>query len=357
MECKQCGNSLPENAKFCPECGAPVSLVEAVEEVQTTEPVQDNTEEVEEIKEDIVVEEEQNEPEDEKVVVEEQQDSEVEEVQEDVEESQEEPEEKTVEEEWYYVKESQSVGPCTLEQMIELIQDTKLKEDTLVWKAGMPDWQKLKDTSLKEYLPAPDVKPDGDQWYFVDADNKQNGPYTLEQMKGLIQAHQIYGNTFVWKAGMEDWQRLKETELASFAMPEAPKKEQTQKDFVQKPIYISQRSIGLSIVLTIVTCGLYYWYWLYTLARDVNECCRAQNKSGPGEPGLVVLLSFITCGLYGIYFYWKAGKVLSELEFDNGFKVSDNSIIMLVLPILGLGIISMAICQASLNDICQYGNE
>ena len=140
-------------------------------------------------------------------------------------------------------------------------------------------------------------------------------------------------------------------------MPEAPKQERVHQTFTKKPIYISERSIGLSIVLSIVTCSIYYYYWLYTLARDVNECCRAQNKSGPGEPGIVVLLSLITCGLYGIYFYWKAGKVLSELEFDNGYRVSDNSIIMLVLPFLGLGIISMAICQSTLNDICRYGNE
>ncbi|MBE6121049.1 MAG: zinc-ribbon domain-containing protein [Erysipelotrichaceae bacterium] len=31
MECKQCGNSLPENAKFCPECGAPVPTDDVVE--------------------------------------------------------------------------------------------------------------------------------------------------------------------------------------------------------------------------------------------------------------------------------------------------------------------------------------
>lgn len=349
MECKQCGNSLPENAKFCPECGAPVpaddvveetpsakekvEVVEAViEEDQTTEaeePVQDVVEEVEETKEETITQEEPVESE----------------------------EENAQEEEWYYVRESQSAGPFTLEQMIERIRDAQIKEETLVWKAGMADWQKLKDTELKEYLPTPDVKPEGDQWYFVDANNKQNGPYTVEQMKGLIQAHQIYGNTFVWKTGMADWKRLKDTELASYVMPEAPKQESAHQTFTKKPIYISERSIGLSIVLSIVTCSIYYYYWLYTLARDVNECCRAQNKSGPGEPGIVVLLSLITCGLYGIYFYWKAGKVLSELEFDNGYRVSDNSIIMLVLPFLGLGIISMAICQSTLNDICRYGNE
>lgn len=348
MECKQCGNSLPENAKFCPECGAPVptddvveetpsakekvEVVEAViEEDQTTEaeePVQDVVEEVEETKEETITQEEPVES-----------------------------EEKAQAEEWYYVRESQSAGPFTLEQMIERIRDAQIKEETLVWKAGMADWQKLKDTELKEYLPTPDVKPEGDQWYFVDANNKQNGPYTVEQMKGLIQAHQIYGNTFVWKTGMADWKRLKDTELASYVMPEAPKQESAHQTFTKKPIYISERSIGLSIVLSIVTCSIYYYYWLYTLARDVNECCRAQNKSGPGEPGIVVLLSLITCGLYGIYFYWKAGKVLSELEFDNGYRVSDNSIIMLVLPFLGLGIISMAICQSTLNDICRYGNE
>lgn len=141
MECKQCGNSLPENAKFCPECGAPVptddvveetpsakekvEVVEAViEEDQTTEaeePVQDVVEEVEETKEETITQEEPVESE----------------------------EEKAQAEEWYYVRESQSAGPFTLEQMIERIRDAQIKEETLVWKAGMADWQKLKDTELK----------------------------------------------------------------------------------------------------------------------------------------------------------------------------------------------------------------
>lgn len=329
MECKQCGKNLPENAKFCPECGAPVTSEEVVEESQAKEiqELQPNIEEETEKAEETTIQEEQAETED-----------------------------KAPKEEWYYVKGSQSAGPYTLEQMIELIRVAQLKEETLVWKAGMADWQSLKDTELKEYLPAPDVKPNTDQWYFVDANNKQNGPYTLEQMKGLIQAHQIYGNTFVWKTGMPDWKRLKETELADLVMPDAPSS-QSRSHPTREKIFISERSIGMCILLSIVTCSIYYWYWLYCLARDINECCRAQNKQGVSEPGLVVLLTILTCGFYTIYFYWKAGKVLSELEFENGFRVPDNSVIMLVLPILKLEIISMAICQSSLNDISRYANE
>ena len=46
MECKQCGNSLPENAKFCPECGAPVPADDVVEETPSAKEKVEVVEEV-----------------------------------------------------------------------------------------------------------------------------------------------------------------------------------------------------------------------------------------------------------------------------------------------------------------------
>ncbi|HIW18306.1 MAG TPA: DUF4339 domain-containing protein [Candidatus Faecalicoccus intestinipullorum] len=352
MQCKKCGVDLPENAKFCPECGAPVIQENIVEDAKIEEPEVSVTEEaVVEESEETVTEQPVEEEVVEEVVEEESSPKE------DFSEDKKEEPSKV----WYYVKNDQAMGPYSVEEMTAFLKSKTINGDTLVWKQGMEDWVKLKSTEI----PVPDMSST-EQWYYVDAKNAQNGPYTREQMETLIQARQIFGNTFVWKTGMADWKRLKETELASLATPESPKpqyqsyNDQSSANTTGKSngqIFIMERSIGLSIVLTFVTCGIYSYYWLYCLARDINACCNVQNKPRVAEPGIVVLLTIVTCGLYGIYFYWKAGKALAQLEFDNGFSVPDNSIIQLVMPILGLGIISMAICQSSLNDIARYAHR
>ena len=46
--------------------------------------------------------------------------------------------------------------------------------------------------------------------------------------------------------------------------------------------YIQKRSIGLCIVLSIVTCGIYGYYFLYTMARDTNIACAGDGETTPG---------------------------------------------------------------------------
>ena len=338
MICKNCGMELSDEAKFCSNCGTPVTREEIEETQEIKEESTQRIDEAEDVKEEPAVEDLKPASELE---------SEASDVDKEPEDSQEDPIQ------WYYVKGSEAAGPFEEKVMQELIEKKEIGKDTLVWKNGFEDWKKLGETELSAYLSQPEVKDEPQSWYYIDANGNQNGPYTKEQMENMVRSKQIYGNTFVWKTGMPDWKRLKETELAGLA--------QACTDSVysgaNQPIYISERSIGMCILLSIVTCSIYSYYWLYCLANDIERCCQAKGKASPGDPGMVVLLTIVTCGLYGIYFYWKAGKVLNELDFDNGFKVPDNSIVMLVLPIVGLGIISMAICQSSLNDISRYGNQ
>ncbi len=42
--------------------------------------------------------------------------------------------------EWHYVGHYGQLGPLTLDQMFELIEDGVVERDTFVWKAGFADW-------------------------------------------------------------------------------------------------------------------------------------------------------------------------------------------------------------------------
>ena len=163
-------------------------------------------------------------------------------------------------------------------------------------------------------------------------------------MKGFMDAGILSGNSFVWKTGMQDWMHLKNTELAGNQMPE-------QEPTPQPSYYgVKEKSIALNVVLTFVTCGLYGFYWLYTIAKDLNDLCASQHQEKGADPFLVVVLSIVTCGIYQIYYMYKAGKMVSSLT-KNGQHLSDDSVVLMVLAILQLSLVSYCILQSNINGL------
>ncbi len=110
---------------------------------------------------------------------------------------------------------------------------------------------------------------------------------------------------------------------------------------------IQNRSIGLCIVLSIVTCGIYGIYWFFKLHDETNI---AANETTP-TAGIAFLLNLVTCGIYGIYWAYKQGEKLDKAYTDRGLPTASRSIVYLILSICGLSIIAYALMQDSLNKI------
>lgn len=110
---------------------------------------------------------------------------------------------------------------------------------------------------------------------------------------------------------------------------------------------MKKRNIGVCILLTIVTFGIYGIYWFISLTDDVVRLSngKAYNTSG----GVAFLLSLVTCGIYGYYWAYQMGKSMYIVSKDNSEYASDNSILYLVLQIVGLGIVTYALIQNEIN--------
>ena len=78
---------------------------------------------------------------------------------------------------------------------------------------------------------------------------------------------------------------------------------------------IRRREIALCIIFTLLTCGM------------------------------VFLFSILTCGIYGIYWIYKMGERLDRVTGK-----SNTGILYIVLSFLGLGIVSYALMQDTLNN-------
>ena len=107
---------------------------------------------------------------------------------------------------------------------------------------------------------------------------------------------------------------------------------------------MEKRSVATSIILCIITCGIYMWYWDY---KNWDSLYRANGQ--PSKAGTDLLLSLITCGIYYIYMHYKMGKMEGEAFARYGLGQKDDSVLYLILTIFGLGIVSVAILQSNIN--------
>lgn len=104
---------------------------------------------------------------------------------------------------------------------------------------------------------------------------------------------------------------------------------------------VKERNVALCIIFSIITCGIYGIYWYIVMVDDLNY---VSGHSDDTSGGVVFLLSLITCGIYGWFWLYNAGKKLDELDGSG-----DNSILLLILAILGLVIVDYAIIQDKIN--------
>lgn len=112
---------------------------------------------------------------------------------------------------------------------------------------------------------------------------------------------------------------------------------------------IQSRGIAVSIILSIVTCGIYSLYWLYTVVTDLNM---ASGETEDTSGGMVILLDIVTCGIYLLYWYYKAGGKVNKIHYlDNRPEDSSLGILYLLLSLFGFGIVSKALIQNELNKV------
>ena len=112
------------------------------------------------------------------------------------------------------------------------------------------------------------------------------------------------------------------------------------------------RSIAVSIILSIVTCGIYGIFWFIKLVNETNEAAGLKNENSGGT---VFLLSLVTCGIYAVIWYYKAGQKIIDAERMRRIPAdSDSGLMYLLLSIFGLSIVADALIQSELNKIAAY---
>lgn len=105
---------------------------------------------------------------------------------------------------------------------------------------------------------------------------------------------------------------------------------------------IQERKLSTCIILTIVTCGVYGYYWAYCVAKDALSV-----KDPEGKFTLEIVLSILVPFI---------GLFLTEKKFAEGCEAQgiphkDNSIMYLILGLLCLHVVNLALMQKDLNEL------
>ena len=124
----------------------------------------------------------------------------------------------------------------------------------------------------------------------------------------------------------------------------------------------TDRNIVLYVLLTLVTCGIYAYYFIYKMAQDVNVACDGDGETTPGLL-MFVLLSFVTCGIYAYFWYYKLANRLAKNAPRYGLQFQENGTTVLMWIIFGMllcGIgtfVGLHIVFKNTNQICAAYNR
>ena len=108
---------------------------------------------------------------------------------------------------------------------------------------------------------------------------------------------------------------------------------------------IKNRSIALVIILSLVTCGIYGWYWIY---QSLNEMEQETGKTDGMNSTVVLILAilFPPVGylLYGI----SANDQLNAVRAMRGVPEVDNKVLYMVLGFV-IPIVLVVLVQNEIN--------
>ena len=115
---------------------------------------------------------------------------------------------------------------------------------------------------------------------------------------------------------------------------------------------IQKRDVLSVILLSIFTFGIYNLYWFIVVTNEIEASLMQKDGSVPSG-GMAFLFSLLTCGIYMIYWYYKQGQRIAQLQRENNMQGNDNSVLYLVLAIVGMSIVNTALIQSDINGIVQ----
>ena len=105
---------------------------------------------------------------------------------------------------------------------------------------------------------------------------------------------------------------------------------------------IKERNILVTVLLTIVTCGIYGIYWIIMMTKE------AVSVKDPADSAILEIVLMLFLPFLGVFM---VEKKFAEGCAARGIEHTENSVLYLILGLVGLGIVPLCMLQNDLNKI------
>lgn len=94
-----------------------------------------------------------------------------------------------------------------------------------------------------------------------------------------------------------------------------------------RPGIIKERNPIVVIILSMVTCGVYWFYWMYKITEELRDATGDETL----KPGTDLLLGLVTCGMWGLYTEYRHVQKVHQaiLPMDPGHKDQGQTVMIL----------------------------
>ena len=96
----------------------------------------------------------------------------------------------------------------------------------------------------------------------------------------------------------------------------------------------TDRGLFVTILLSIITCGIYPFYMIYSLAQDINTVCAEDGQRTTGL-FLYLVLSLLTFGIYPLIWWVKSASRIHQYGVRFGIPVSTSGVTYLLWTLVG----------------------
>ena len=105
-------------------------------------------------------------------------------------------------------------------------------------------------------------------------------------------------------------------------------------------------------ILTLVTCGIYGFYWQWVTTKELANALGRDDLS----PGKDLLITILTCGMWSIYVLNRNAEVVAEGKRRYGVNAESKGTIILILTFIAVfngitALVGPVILQEELNAL------